>query len=140
MNFLFCSCSYNIHTFISGNGVGLAFFVIDFAIGEIVNVRHKATKFAFPIFFVDFEFAETCAKTRFLRTYFHEEIVQSLPFASRGEKTTSQYYRKKKKNGFIGLECARAKLVAWSPKVVEMYLITHHSNVVKSMYQSITYV
>lgn len=76
------------------------FLGIDFAVGEIVNIRHKVTKFAFPIVFVEVEFAEARAKTRFLRMYFHEERFWSLSFASRGEKRRRNTLGKRK-NQFI---------------------------------------
>jgi hypothetical protein len=48
----------NIHPSTPTNEVGIAIQEIGFTVRQVVNVRHKITKLALPIFFVDLEPAE----------------------------------------------------------------------------------
>ena len=73
----------NIHPSTPTNEVGIAIQEIGFTIRQVVNVRHKITKLALPIFFVDLEPAEINKDIFHVTSILHTKIKIEEPHKRR---------------------------------------------------------
>ncbi|KAL4149790.1 hypothetical protein QTP88_003654 [Uroleucon formosanum] len=89
----------NIHPSTPTNEVGIAIQEIGFTVRQVVNVRHKITKLALPIFFVDLEPAEINkdvfhvthilhTKIKIEEPHKHRELVQCFNCQKYGHSKT----------------------------------------------------
>ena len=73
----------NIHPSTPTNEVGIAIQEIGFTVRQVVNVRHKITKLALPIFFVDLEPAEINKDIFHVTSILHTKVKIEEPHKRR---------------------------------------------------------